>query len=185
MALIAERNLPGEQSERQPNQYTYLELRDEVNRLANALRGIGVEKGDRVAIFMGQVPETSVAMLACSRIGAVHCVVFGGFSKEALADRIVDSGSKVVITQDGAVRGGKVVPLKQTLDAALPIVRENGGLVEHTIVLNRLVGEKTTMQPGRDLWWHEVVASQSVDTATEWIDAEDPAFILYTSGSTG
>jgi len=191
VALFAERNGVDESATNQPESYTYSELLAEVNKLANALRAKGVKKGDRVAIFMAHVPENCIAMLACARIGAVHSVVFGGFSKEALASRIVDSGAKIVLAQDGVMRGGKLIGLKGIVDAALPIVTEMGGeAVESTIVLQRLGTpeclETMEMVEGRDAWWHEALAAEDPEVCeTEWLDAEDPSFILYTSGSTG
>jgi len=188
-AIFCERNSVDESGELQADKFTYSELRDEVNRLANALRSYGVGKGDRVAIFMAHVPENCIAMLACARIGAVHSVVFGGFSKEALASRVVNCGAKVVITQDGVMRGGKMVALKGIFDTAVPLIEEMGGQVGKTIVLKRLgteqCAESMEMVDGRDVWWDEAVDGMSAETETEWVDAEDPSFILYTSGSTG
>ena len=187
VALLAERNGVGEAAPFQPSAYTYAELTAAVNRLANALRSRGVKKGDVVGIFMAHVPEAAVAMLACARIGAVHCVVFGGFSKEALAGRLIDSGARVMVTQDGVMRGGKFVALKAIVDAAAPLVEASGGAgIKACIVLKRLGTESCRashdMVDGRDAWWHEAVEGQSVEVETEWVDAEDPAFILYTSG---
>jgi acetyl-CoA synthetase len=162
---------------------TYAELHQQVVAFAAVLRGLGVEKGDRVAIYMGMVPEVVVGMLACARIGAPHTVVFGGFAAESLRDRINDCGAKVVLTQDGALRRGNVVPLKATVDRAL----EATVSVEKVVVLARL-GERagTTLKPGRDLDWHEAVkAANPAQGAAEIVDAEHPLFILYTSGSTG
>ena len=163
---------------------TYGELHAEVVRFAAALRGLGVTKGDRVAIYMGMVPEVVIGMLACARVGAAHSVVFGGFAAESLRDRINDCQAKVVLTQDGAWRRGSVVPLKTTVDKAV----ENTPSIEKVIVLRRL-GEaqaKVQMKAGRDLWWHEVAAAADpAGGAAEIVDAEHPLFILYTSGSTG
>jgi acetyl-CoA synthetase len=163
---------------------TYGELYEQVVTFTAALRNLGVKKGDRVAVYMGMVPEVVVAMLACARIGAPHCVVFGGFAAESLRDRINDCGAKVVITQDGAWRRGSVVPLKDTVDAAVAATPS----VEKIIVLRRL-GEnhaKITMKPGRDVEWTEAVrTADAKDGAAEIVDAEHPLFILYTSGSTG
>jgi acetyl-CoA synthetase len=164
---------------------TYGELHAEVVKLAAALRGLGVKKGDRVAIYMGMVPEAAVAMLACARVGAPHTVVFGGFAAESLRDRINDCTAKVVLTQDGALRRGSVVPLKAIVDKAL----EHTPSVEKCIVLRRLSDEqaKIEMKPGRDLDWKQTLASADVSLGAEpeVVDAEHPLFILYTSGSTG
>jgi acetyl-CoA synthetase len=161
---------------------SYAELSHEVNRCANALRGLGVGKGDRVAIYLPMIPEAAIAMLACARIGAVHSVVFGGFSAESLRDRINDAEAVAVITADGGYRRGKVVALKQFADKAL----EDTPSVRHVLVVRR-IGEDadTVMQPGRDHWWHEVVDTASPEATPEPMDAEDLLFILYTSGTTG
>jgi acetyl-CoA synthetase len=161
---------------------TFGMLEREVNRFANALKSLGVAKGDRVAIYMGMVPELTIAMLACAKIGAAHSVVFGGFSAEALRERINDAKAKVVITADGAWRRGTVVPLKSSVDEAL----KDTPSIERVVVLDR-VGEATpiSMTPVRDLWWHELVANASDECAPEPMDAEDVLFILYTSGTTG
>ena len=189
VAVFSERNGVGESAPHQPESYTYSELRDEVNRLANALRDAGVAKGDRVAIFMAHVPENCIAMLACARIGAVHSVVFGGFGKEALAGRIVDSGAKIVVTQDCVMRGGKLIRLKGVLDNAIPLIEAQGGEIVKSIVLQRVGSEDCLatmhMKENRDVWWHDLTVSASAQCATEWVDAEAPSFILYTSGSTG
>jgi acetyl-CoA synthetase len=161
---------------------TYGILEREVNRFANALRSLGVSKGDRVAIYMGMVPELAIAMLACAKIGAPHSIVFGGFSAEALRERINDAKAKVVITCDGAWRRGNVVPLKASVDEAL---RETP-TVKNVIVVRR-IGEaaQPAMQPERDVWWHDVVGAASDKCAAEPMDAEDMLFVLYTSGTTG
>ncbi len=161
---------------------TYGMLEREVNRFANALRSLGVGKGDRVAIYMGMIPELAIAMLACAKIGAPHGIVFGGFSAEALRERINDAKAKVVITGDGAFRRGGVVPLKASVDEAL---RETP-TIENVVVVRR-VGEaaKASMEPGRDLWWHDLVGGASDQCAAEPMDAEDMLFVLYTSGTTG
>ena len=159
---------------------TYQELLDEVSRLANALKELGVEKGDRVNIYLGMVPELPMALLACARIGAAHSVVFGGFSAESLRDRINDAGAKVLITGDGAWRRGGVVPLKEIADAA---VAECPG-VERVLVLRRTENE-VEMTTGRDVWWHDLVPQQSAECPPEPMDAEDLLFLLYSSGTTG
>ncbi|MEI7999787.1 MAG: acetate--CoA ligase [Actinomycetes bacterium] len=159
---------------------TYQELLDEVSRLANALKELGVEKGDRVNIYLGMVPELPMALLACARIGAAHSVVFGGFSAESLRDRINDAGAKVLITGDGAWRRGGVVPLKEIADAA---VAECPG-VERVLVLRRTEND-VEMTTGRDVWWHDLVPQQSAECPPEPMDAEDLLFLLYSSGTTG
>ena len=160
---------------------TYRELYAEVNRFANVLRNRDVQKGDRVTIYMPMIPETAFAMLACARLGAIHSVVFGGFSPDSLAGRISDCGSKCVITADEGLRGGRKVPLKANVDAA--IARVLGG-VDHVIVVRR-TGGKVAMEPGRDVWYHEAADMVTDECPVEPMNAEDPLFILYTSGSTG
>ncbi len=160
---------------------TYREAYEETCRLANALRAKGVGKGDRVAIYMGMVPELVVAMLACARIGAVHSVIFGGFSARSIRDRVDDSSCKAIITQDEGRRGGRPVALKQNVDEALA---EPGHTIEFVIVYKRSENP-VSMTPGRDSWWHDEVASQPANCEPEVMDSEDPLFILYTSGSTG
>jgi acetyl-CoA synthetase len=158
---------------------TYAELHQEVCRAANALSGLGVAAGDRVAIYMPLIPETVVAMLACARIGATHSVVFGGFSAEALHDRVVDAGARLVITADGGWRRGAVVPLKDNVDRAIA-----GTAVERVLVVKR-TDNPIPWQEGRDLWWHDTVPVASAEHEARWVDAEHPLFTLYTSGTTG
>ncbi len=160
---------------------TYAGLLDEVSRAANALKALGVEKGDRVAIYLGMVPELPVAMLACARLGAAHSVVFGGFTADSLRDRINDAECKVLITGDGAWRRGGVVPLKEIADAAMVETPS----IERCLVLRRTAHDGVTMREGRDVWWHELVDSQSNVCPPQPMDAEDLLYILYTSGTTG
>ena len=169
--------------------FTYRELHAEVCRAANALKALGIGKGDLVALYMPMVPEAAIAMLACARIGAPHSVVFGGFSADALRDRLIDGEARLVITADGGFRKDKPVPLKPAVDEALAA---NGGAasVEHVLVVRRIgaaegAGDACAMQTGRDLWWHELVQSQSSDCPAEPMASEDRLFVLYTSGSTG
>jgi acetyl-CoA synthetase len=158
---------------------TYAELHREVCKLANVLGELGVKQGDRVMIYMPLIPEIAVAMLACARIGATHSVVFGGFSAEALRDRTIDAGARLIITADGGWRRGKVVPLKQNVDGAA----EQCPTVEHVIVVKRTATE-VDWHP-RDRWWHELMAGASELHEAPPLDSEHPLFILYTSGTTG
>jgi acetyl-CoA synthetase len=162
-------------------QLTYGELHAQVCALGNALRALGVKEGDRVILYMPLVPEAIVAMHACARIGAVHSVVFGGFSALSVRDRIEDAEARFVITADGGYRAGKVVELKAATDKALS---ESAARIEKVIVLKH-TGLDVPMQAGRDLWWHDVVRGQSAQCEPAWVEAEHPLFLLYTSGSTG
>ncbi len=185
--LVTRQNKPaliweGEPGDRRT--LTYGQLSTEVNRCANALRALGIRRGDRVAIYLPMIPEAAIAMLACARIGAIHSVVFGGFSPESLRDRINDAQAKLLITADGGYRRGQLVPLKRNADRALDACPSIG----HVIVVRRRPGvddDATTMKRGRDVWWHDVVATASADCAPEHMDAEDVLYILYTSGTTG
>jgi acetyl-CoA synthetase len=159
---------------------SYADLHREVQKFANVLKALGVDKGDRVAIYLPMIPELPIAMLACARIGAVHSVVFGGFSSEALRDRILDAEAKLLVTADGGYRRGAVVPLKANADIS---VAETPS-IEHVVVVRR-TGETVSMQAGRDVWWHDAMARASSENAAEPMDSEDMLYILYTSGTTG
>ncbi len=175
-ALIWEGNEPGNDSK-----LTYQEVHERVCKFANVLKGLGVKKGDRVCLYMQMIPELPVAMLACARIGAIHSVVFGAFSEDSLRDRIQDSTCKVLITQDTALRGAKNdIPMKTKGDAAVAQCPS----IEKVVVVKR-TGHEVPMKAGRDLWWHDLMAKADPHCEPEWVDAEDPLFILYTSGSTG
>ncbi len=175
-AIIWEGNDPN-----QSRKFSYNELLKEVSKFSNALKELGVKKGDRVCIYMQMVPELAIAVLACARIGAVHSVVFGAFSSDSLKDRINDSQCKILITQDTGVRGTKQnIPMKSNADAAVSQTPS----IEHVVVVCR-TGESITMDTDRDIWWHEAISDVSSICEPEVMDSEDPLFILYTSGSTG
>ena len=177
VAIQWEGNEPGED-----RALTYQQMYEEVCKFANVLKGLGVKKGDRVCLYLPMIPELAISMLACTRIGAIHSIVFGGFSSDSLRDRIQDSAAKVLVTCDGTFRGAKAVPQKDSADAAVAECPS----VEKMIVVKR-VGDKIkcNFKEGRDLWWDDVMAKAAADCPPEWMDAEDPLFILYTSGSTG
>ncbi|MAC33326.1 MAG: acetate--CoA ligase [Haliea sp.] len=175
-ALIWEPDDPAEAAQH----ITYADLHERVCRLANVLRERGVGKGDRVCIYLPMIPEAAVAMLACARIGAIHSVVFGGFSPTSISDRILDADCQTVITADEGLRGGKTIPLKANVDSAL---ESCPGV--HTSIVVRRTGGQIDWQEGRDIWYHEATAQVSADSPAAAMDAEDPLFILYTSGSTG
>lgn len=166
---------------------TYRQLHAEVCKFANVLKSFGVKKGDRVSIYMPMILELPIAMLACARIGAIHSIVFGGFSPDSLGDRIVDSTCQFLVTADGVMRGAKAINLKAVADEAVDRADRQGVKVKTCVVFRRLGETKlpVTMKAGRDHWWHDVMKSASPNCDCEWMDAEDPLFVLYTSGSTG
>ena len=164
-----------------PAQYiTYREVFEHVSKLANVLKAHGIQKGDRVTIYMPMIPEAAYAMLACARLGAIHSIVFGGFAPDSIANRVEDCDSRLIITANEGLRGGKRVPLKANVDVAI----EKTPSVEKVIVFQRTDGQ-VNMQEGRDFWWHDEMAKVSADCPPVHVDSEDPLFILYTSGSTG
>ncbi|MEL7003404.1 MAG: AMP-binding protein, partial [Bacteroidota bacterium] len=175
-AIIWEPNNPDEES----RTITYKQLYEDVCQFANAMKSQGIEKGDRVIIYMPMVPEAAMAMLACARIGAVHSVVFAGFSAKSLSDRIDDCQAKMVLTSDGNFRGTKTIPVKEVVDEAI----ESTSTIEKVIVLQR-TEQPVKMKAGRDIWWHDAVDGVACENKAEVMDAEDMLFILYTSGSTG
>jgi acetyl-CoA synthetase len=179
VAIVWEGDDPGHD-----RKITYRELHEQVCRFANVLKARGVEKGDRVTIYMPMIPEAAYAMLACARIGAVHSVVFGGFSPDALAGRIVDCDSRVLVTADEGVRGGRPIPLKSNSDKAVELAGKGGTHVE-TVVVVRRTGSKVDWIEARDVWYHEAAAAAAPTCPAAEMNAEDPLFILYTSGSTG
>jgi len=175
-AIIWEPNNPDEETKK----ISYQELYEETCKFSNALKDLGIKKGDRIIIYMPMVPEAAIAMLACARVGAIHSVVFAGFSSTSLADRIDDCKAKMVITSDGNFRGNKVIPVKSVVDEAL----EKSNSIEKVIVLNR-TNQDVSFVENRDFWWHDLVADKSPVCKAEVMDSEDMLFILYTSGSTG
>jgi acetyl-CoA synthetase len=187
-AIIWEGEPAGPGTRGEERTYTYKQLHREVCLFANVLKRHGIKKGDRIIIYLPMTPEAAIAMLACTRIGAVHSVVFGGFSAQSVADRIFDSQAKLVITADGGFRRGSIVPLKKNVDDALAIKDSNGNLLARTIekvIVLRRTNHEIHIQEGRDVWWHRELEYVDADCPAEKLDSEAPLFILYTSGSTG
>jgi acetyl-CoA synthetase len=174
-AIIWEPSDPNEEGKK----ISYKELYHQVCQFSNALKAKGIEKGDRVIIYMPMIPEAAVAMLACARIGAIHSVVFAGFSSTALADRVIDCGAKAILTSDGNFRGNKKIDVKAVVDEAL----EKSSV--ETVIVCRRTGQDINMKEGRDFWWHDTIQGEADTNVAEEVDSEDPLFILYTSGSTG
>ncbi|MBN1863729.1 MAG: acetate--CoA ligase [Victivallales bacterium] len=187
-AIIWEGEPVGKEGTPEIRRITYKRLHEDVCRLANGLKSLGCSKGDRAIIYMPMVPEAAIAMLACARIGMIHSVVFGGFSAQAIAERTSDCRASVIITADGGYRRGEVVPLKKAVDEALGIISSAKSPaspeIENVVVLKR-TGQEVEMLPGRDVWWHDLLAGASSECPAEEMDSEDILFILYTSGSTG
>jgi acetyl-CoA synthetase len=168
-----------EPTEEKATEFTYGQLFEEVNRVANALKKLGVKKGDRVGIYLPMIPEVVISLLACARIGAVHTVVFSAFSSTALQARLLDSEAEVLITSDGYYRGGKVINLKANADEGVKDTKVN------KVVVVKRTGNEINIVSGRDFWWNDLIGKESIECDAEIMDAEDPLFILYTSGSTG
>ena len=181
VALVWEGEPCGDDGQAEVRRLTFGQLHEQVQRFANVLKSLGVKKGDRVAVYMGMSPELAIAVLACARIGAVHSVIFGGFAAQAISDRVKDSDCRVVLTQDVSYRRGAEVKLKQIVDEAMTKCPD----VRNVVVYQREPTSSVEMKPGRDVWWHEAMATAGPECAAEWMDAEDPLYILYTSGTTG
>jgi acetyl-CoA synthetase len=181
IALLWEGEPYADATPREVRRLTYGELHEQVQRFANVLKSLGVKKGDRVAVYMGMCPELAIALLACARIGAIHSVIFGGFAAHAIADRVNDSDCQVVVTQDISYRRGGEVKLKQIVDEAM----EKCPGVRNIVVFQRNPTTDAAMLEGRDVWWHEAMTAASANCEAEWMEAEDPLYILYTSGTTG